>query len=73
MHWKKLELRENRAGRAIPAPKKRRCYKMKKFIEAKNKKEAIKQAEGFEIIKKVSGGYIAFKTTTDYETWKNQK
>ena len=47
---------------------------MKKvFLEAKNRKQAEKQAPWAAAIVKVSGGYMAFESMKDYHVWKNQK
>ncbi len=45
----------------------------KEIIECKSKKTAIKRAPWACVIKKVEGGYIAFESATDWQTWKNQK
>lgn len=44
-----------------------------KFIECKTRKTAVRRAPWACKIVKVVGGYRAFETWTDYETWKNQK
>lgn len=43
------------------------------FIECKSYGTAKKQALWAAKIVKVEGGYIAFESVTDYETWKRQK
>ena len=44
-----------------------------KFLQVETRKEAVKAAPGAAKIVKVSGGYMAFDTVSEYETWKNQK
>ena len=39
----------------------------------KTRKAAENNAPEAAVIKKVEGGYMAFDTCDDYETWKNQK
>jgi hypothetical protein len=47
---------------------------MTKFVEAKTRKEAIKNFTGsWTVCKKVRGGWMFFETWTDYEVWKGQK
>lgn len=43
------------------------------FLEVKTKKQALKLAPWAAKIVKVEGGFKAFESITDYETWKNQK
>lgn len=43
------------------------------FIEAKTREMAEKEAPWAAKIVKVEGGYMAFESIRDYETWKNQK
>lgn len=43
------------------------------FIESSNRKDAVKQAPWAAKVVKVTGGYLAFESMTDYETWKRQK
>ena len=43
------------------------------FIEAATMDEAEESAEGAAVVVEVEGGYMAFDTVTDYETWENQK
>jgi len=43
------------------------------LIEVKTRKEAEQEAPWAAKIVKVEGGYLAFESMTDYETWKNQK
>ncbi len=45
----------------------------KEFIEVKSRKTAVKRAPWAARIIKVEGGYMAFESTTDYQTWKKQK
>ena len=44
-----------------------------KLVEAKTAAAAKKLYPGAAKIKKVTGGYIAFATISEYETWENQK
>ena len=47
----------------------------KEFIEAKKaktRKQAEKECYWASKIVKVEGGYMAFESWTDYETWRNQ-
>ena len=43
------------------------------FVEAKNRKEATHKAPWAAKVIKVEGGYMAFESANDYETWKRQK
>jgi hypothetical protein len=43
------------------------------FVEAKNRKEATRKAPWAVAIIKVAGGYMAFASVREYETWKRQK
>ena len=43
------------------------------FIEAKTARSARKAAPWAAVIIKVEGGYLAFATTTDAETWRRQR
>lgn len=43
------------------------------FIEAKTKKQAEKKAPWACRIVKVEGGYHAFESIEDYETWRRQR
>ena len=43
------------------------------MIEVKTRKEAVKLAPWAAKIVKVSGGYMAFESIADFETWKKQK
>lgn len=43
------------------------------MIEVKTRKEAAKLAPWAAKIVKVSGGYMAFESIADFETWKKQK
>ena len=45
----------------------------KEFLEVNTRKEALKEAPWAAKIIKVVGGYMAFESLQDYETWKNQK
>jgi hypothetical protein len=45
----------------------------KEFIECKTRKTAIKRAPWAAKIAKVEGGYMAFESVADYETWRKQK
>jgi len=45
----------------------------KALIEAKNRKEAKGKAPWASRIVKVEGGYMAFESIADYETWRKQK
>ena len=44
------------------------------FVEAKDRKELVKKINinDYPIIKKVTGGYICFESTTEHNTWKKQ-
>lgn len=44
-----------------------------KFIETNRRIEAIKAAMWASKIVKVEGGYMAFESWDDYNTWKNQR
>lgn len=44
-----------------------------KFIECEKRAEAVKQAMWASKIVKVDGGYKAFESISDYESWKKQK
>lgn len=46
---------------------------MTHFLEVATRKQARKQYPSAAVIVKVDGGYMAFDTATDYETWKKQK
>ncbi len=43
------------------------------FIHAKTAAQARKLAPWAAKVIKVSGGYMAFESVSDYETWKRQK
>lgn len=43
------------------------------FINAKNRKQAIKAAPNAAFIVKVEGGYLAFESVDEYYRWKRQK
>lgn len=43
------------------------------FVTAKTAKEARDKAPWAEKIVKVEGGYMAFESARDYETWKQQR
>ena len=43
------------------------------FIQTDKRKEVVKEYPEAEKIVKVDGGYMAFETIEEYETWKNQK
>lgn len=43
------------------------------FIEVKTGKEAKGRAPWAAVIVKVEGGYMAFESVQDYETWRRQK
>lgn len=43
------------------------------FLEVGTRKEATQAAPWAAVIVKVSGGYKAFESTTDYEIWQRQK
>ena len=45
----------------------------KAFIDVSTRYKAKKAAPWAAKIVKVSGGYMAFESTSDYETWKNQR
>jgi len=46
---------------------------MTRFVEAKTRREAERKAPDAAKIVKVTGGYMAFDTHDDYETWRKQK
>lgn len=43
------------------------------FIETDKRAVAVKECPWATKIIKVEGGYMAFESLTDYETWKNQR
>lgn len=43
------------------------------MIECKSRKTAIRKAPWAAKIVKVEGGYLAFESMADYQTWKRQK
>lgn len=43
------------------------------FIECKDRKTAAKRCPRACKIVKVEGGYMAFESLTDYETWRKQQ
>lgn len=43
------------------------------FVEAKTIKDAKAKCPWAEKVVKVDGGYRAFESTRDYETWKKQR
>lgn len=45
----------------------------KQFIECKDRRTAMRKATWASKVTKVEGGYIAFESVADYETWKKQK
>lgn len=45
----------------------------KDLLIVKTKKDAMKKAPWACKIVKVTGGYMAFESWDDFETWKNQK
>lgn len=45
----------------------------KEFIECKTLKMAWLRAPWAEVMTKVEGGYMAFESRDDFNTWKNQK
>lgn len=45
----------------------------KEYIQVKTAKEAAEIAPWASYLQKVKGGYMAFESVNDYETWKNQK
>jgi hypothetical protein len=45
----------------------------KEFIECASRETAKRRAPWAEKIAKVEGGYMAFESSNDYATWKNQK
>lgn len=44
-----------------------------RFIQANSKREAYDMAPGAAKLIKVRGGYMAFDSIDDYETWRMQK
>ena len=44
-----------------------------RFIQANSKREAYDMAPDAAKLIKVCGGYMAFDSIEDYETWKKQK
>ena len=44
-----------------------------RFIQANSKREAFDMAPDAAKLVKVNGGYMAFDSIDDYETWKRQK
>ena len=45
----------------------------KELIVCKNRKTAVKRAPWACKVVKVEGGYMAFESWDDYNTWKNQE
>ena len=45
----------------------------RKFIAGKSRVNAIRQCPWAVMLVKVEGGYMAFRSFTDYDTWKNQR
>ncbi len=45
----------------------------KEFIETSKRSIAVKEAYWAVKIVKVEGGYMAFESRDDFNTWKNQK
>ncbi|HRR41142.1 MAG TPA: hypothetical protein P5244_07920 [Syntrophales bacterium] len=43
------------------------------MIESKTRKSAMKRAPWAAKVVKVSGGWLAFESITDYTVWKKQK
>ena len=43
------------------------------FLQVKTRKAAKQAAPWAAKIVKVEGGYLAFESTVDYETWRKQK
>ena len=43
------------------------------FVECKTRKTAIRRCPWAAKIVKVQGGYMAFESVQDFETWKRQK
>jgi len=43
------------------------------FIDARSYRAARRAAPWAAIIARVEGGYIAFRTITDYQTWRGQR
>ena len=43
------------------------------FIQTDKRSEAVKERPEASKIVKADGGYMAFETIEEYETWKNQK
>lgn len=46
---------------------------MKKFIATESRYQARKQAPWAARIARCDGGFIAFESINDYNTWRNQK
>lgn len=44
----------------------------RKLIEAETEQEALEQAPWAAKIVKVDGGWLAFESVADYETWQRQ-
>lgn len=44
-----------------------------RFIQANSKREAFEMAPDAAKLVKVCGGYMAFDSIDDYETWKKQR
>ena len=44
-----------------------------RFIQANSKREAFDRAPDAVMLIKVCGGYMAFDSIDDYETWRKQK
>jgi hypothetical protein len=45
----------------------------REVIHCKSRSTAAKRCPWAAIIAKVEGGFIAFESVTDYETWRRQK
>lgn len=45
----------------------------KEKIECKSRSTAQRRCPWAAVIAKVEGGYMAFESVTDYQTWKNQR
>lgn len=45
----------------------------KEFVEAKRASEARRKAPWAAVVAKVVGGYIAFESVVEYETWRRQR
>lgn len=43
------------------------------FVEAETRSEAETKCPWAAVVRKVEGGYHAFESVQDYETWKRQK